>query len=71
MALTSKKIEGQMTEEELANIGGGWYNANYDQVNYCPNCGNDDRNEVSRQFFASFFDLDGWTKFRCKKCNHY
>lgn len=62
-------VEKELRDESLNNIFGGW--DSLDGRDYhCPNCGNNNRDKVSYQFWASMF-MDSTSKYRCELCNHY
>ena len=62
-----KRIGLQLADDNLAGIVGGFEDSDYGNIK-C-RCGNEDRNEFSRQFWASL--LTNGTFYRCKKCNKY
>jgi predicted RNA-binding Zn-ribbon protein involved in translation (DUF1610 family) len=63
-----EEFEKSVSNEELNKIAGGWQCFGYEFK--CPNCGEADRDNISRQFWASMF-MDSATKYRCRTCNHY
>ena len=67
--LDVEQIERALPDHFLDDVSGGWNGIGKDSY-HCPHCGNDDRDRVSRQFWASMF-MDSATKYRCKNCNHY
>ncbi len=73
-ALADAGIDLETFEKELPDgymdkVAGGWAGVDNRDL-HCPHCGNNDRDEVSYQIFASMF-MDSAGKYRCKKCNHF
>lgn len=66
-----------LDQDELADVSGGWTEqvGDRDVVYACPWCGNGDRSETSRQFWATLganiMSSQAVTVYRCKKCDQY
>lgn len=68
--LDMNRIGLQLPEDDLNKISGGFYDDDLDDDFDCLNCGNDDRKEFSRQFWASL-TTNAKSIYRCKKCGMY
>ena len=62
-------FEKELPDDYMNTVAGGWEGLDGRDL-HCPHCGNNDRDEVSYQIWASMF-MDSASKYRCKKCNHY
>ena len=63
-----EEFEKTLPDDYLEQVNGGYKSLEIDI--HCPNCGNGERDEISRQFWASMF-TDSATKYRCRKCDCY
>ena len=63
-----EEFEKTLPDGYLEQVNGGYKSLEIDI--HCPNCGNGERDEISRQFWASMF-TDSATKYRCRKCDCY
>ena len=63
-----EEFERSLPDNYLEEVNGGYKSLDIDI--HCPDCGNGERDEISRQFWASMF-TDSATKYRCRKCNCY
>ena len=65
-----KRIGLQLPDDNLSEISGGFYDKDQDDDIDCPNCGNDVRDDFSRQWFASLTS-PAESIYRCKKCGMF
>ena len=63
-------FEKTLPDSFLDQVNGGYESMGLSIKCPNPNCLNADKDQISRQFFASMF-CDSATKFRCCKCNTY
>ena len=66
----TKRIGLQLSDDDLANVSGGFAHEDYGQI-VCGHCGNLERNDFSRQFWASLYLLNTKEVYRCKRCGCY
>lgn len=63
-----EEFEKTLPDHFLEEVNGGYKRGTVEI--HCPDCGNGDSDEISRQFWASMF-TDSATKYRCRKCDCY
>lgn len=68
--LDMNRIGLQLDDDDLGKISGGFWESDLDDDFDCMNCGNDDRKQFSRQFWASL-TTNATSIYRCKKCGMY
>ncbi len=64
------KVKEMLSDESLDTVSGGKKRVFSKAPTRCPNCGNENRDELSMQYFASIFS-GKYMKFRCKRCMKY
>ena len=60
-----EKLQRRIPDEYLNRIGGGYKNFFGTDI-YCPECGNEDSDEISAQIIASI--TSKCSQYRCRKC---
>ena len=65
------KIYLQLSDNEMAGVSGGGIPIIDDFKMVCAYCGNNDRDEISKQFIISLLISKVQAAFRCKKCGKY
>ena len=68
--LNMNRIGLQLPDDNLSEISGGFYDKDQNDDIDCPNCGNDVRDDFSRQWFASLTS-PAESIYRCKKCGMF
>lgn len=67
-----EEFEKSLPEDVLEQVQGGTDETRKLTDCICPNCGNADRDELSRQFWLSWLIIpDGCSAYRCRKCDTY
>ena len=65
--LNMKRVGLQLSDDNLAEVSGGFHDDLYEGNVWCCNCGATERDDFSKQFWKSMFTP--CRVYRCKKCN--